>query len=223
MARTNANLQTWMQSGQNGQITQSVYDEAPTYAPGLLKNLRKRVTASIVLEGAVGSPRTAATYYSYDYIGNVKTLYQENQKLVEFDAVTGIKRLDYEYDLISGKVNKVKYQEGKGDQFYYSYRYDADNRVVEASTSRDGLIWNTEATYRYYLHGPLARTELGHNKVQGLDYAYSLQGWLKGINSQQLDASGQNSICMEAASWGFGILILMLPVHGRLLAWVMDK
>jgi RHS repeat-associated protein len=30
---------------------------------------------------------------------------------------------------------------------------------------------------------------LGQNKVQGLDYTYNLQGWLKGINSQQLDAS----------------------------------
>jgi RHS repeat-associated protein len=186
-ARDNASLQTWMQSGQNSQITQTIYDAAPGYAPGLLTNLRKRVAASIVLEGSVGSPRTAATYYSYDYIGNVKTLYQENSKLSEFDAVTGIKRIDYEYDLVSGKVNKVKYQEGKGDQFYYQYQYDADNRVVAASTSRDGLIWNTEATYRYYLHGPLARMELGQNKVQGVDYAYNLQGWIKGINSQQLD------------------------------------
>ncbi|WP_166437076.1 LamG-like jellyroll fold domain-containing protein [Niastella caeni] len=188
LARDNAGLQTWMQSGQNSQITQTIYDEAPSYAPGLLTNLRKRVAASIVLEGAVGSQRTAATYYSYDISGNTKTLYQENQKISLFDAATGIKRIDYDYDLVSGKVNKVKYQEGKGDQFYYRYRYDADNRVIEAGTSRDGLIWNTEATYRYYLHGPLARTELGHNKVQGLDYAYNLQGWLKGINSQQLDA-----------------------------------
>ncbi|MBO9204000.1 MULTISPECIES: RHS repeat domain-containing protein [Niastella] len=189
VARNNATLQNWMQSGQNGQITQTIYDEAPSYAPGLLTNLRKRVAASIVLSGAIGSQRTAATYYSYDISGNAKTLYQENSKLLEFDALTGLKRIDYDYDLISGKVNKVKYQEGKGDQFYYRYRYDADNRVVDATTSRDGLIWNTEARYRYYLHGPLARTELGNIQVQGLDYAYTLQGWMKGINSQQLDAS----------------------------------
>jgi RHS repeat-associated protein len=188
-ARNNESLQAWMQSGQDGQITQTIYDEAPSYAPGLLTYLRKRVAASVVLDGALGSQRSAATYYSYDYIGNVKTLYQENQKLSEFDATTGIKRIDYEYDLVSGNTNKVKYQEGKGDQFFYNYRYDSDNKVVEASTSRDGLIWNTEVTYRYYLHGPLARTELGHNKVQGLDVAYNLQGWIKGINSQQLDAS----------------------------------
>jgi hypothetical protein len=45
-----------------------------------------------------------------------------------------------------------------------------------------------DATYKYYLHGPLARVELGQNKVQGLDYAYTLQGWLKGINGHRLDA-----------------------------------
>lgn len=37
------------------------------------------------------------------------------------------------------------------------------------------------------MHGPLARVELGENKVQGIDYAYTLQGWMKGINSSQLD------------------------------------
>jgi hypothetical protein len=48
-------------------------------------------------------------------------------------------------------------------------------------------IWRfTEATYEYYKHGPLARTELGTMRVQGLDYAYTLQGWLKGVNSDSL-------------------------------------
>lgn len=38
----------------------------------------------------------------------------------------------------------------------------------------------------YYPHGPLARVEIGDLKVQGVDYAYTLQGWLKGINSTLL-------------------------------------
>ncbi|ATL48207.1 hypothetical protein COR50_14120 [Chitinophaga caeni] len=49
----------------------------------------------------------------------------------------------------------------------------------------------TDAEYRYYLHGPLARLELGDNKVQGVDYAYTLQGWLKGVNGHYLDASSE--------------------------------
>jgi RHS repeat-associated protein len=43
-----------------------------------------------------------------------------------------------------------------------------------------------DARYFYYDHGPLARTELGDNQVQGVDYAYNLQGWIKGINSGAL-------------------------------------
>ncbi len=39
-----------------------------------------------------------------------------------------------------------------------------------------------DAAYYYYRHGPMQRVELGQ-KVQGIDYAYTLQGWLKGINS----------------------------------------
>jgi hypothetical protein len=41
----------------------------------------------------------------------------------------------------------------------------------------------------YYPHGPLARVEYGNynSKVQGIDYAYTLQGWIKGVNSNSLD------------------------------------
>jgi hypothetical protein len=43
-----------------------------------------------------------------------------------------------------------------------------------------------DASYQYYLHGPLSRTELGGN-LQGLDYSYTLQGWLKSLNGQDLN------------------------------------
>jgi len=52
----------------------------------------------------------------------------------------------------------------------------------QVPTSTDGHVWSTDATYYYYPHGPLARVELGEHKVQGLDYYYTLQGWLKGVN-----------------------------------------
>ncbi|MCB0770970.1 MAG: hypothetical protein KDC00_11275, partial [Flavobacteriales bacterium] len=38
------------------------------------------------------------------------------------------------------------------------------------------------AEYRYYAHGPLKRVELGDD-LQGMDHAYTIQGWLKAINS----------------------------------------
>src|SRR5690606_7881683 len=65
--------------------------------------------------------------------------------------------------------------------------YDAENRITKVHTSGDGVIWETDARYYYYRHGPLARTETGDLLVQGTDYAYTLQGWLKGVNSSALD------------------------------------
>jgi hypothetical protein len=57
-----------------------------------------------------------------------------------------------------------------------------------------------DAKYEYYAHGPLARTEIGQNNLQGFDYFYTLQGWMKGINAienlndpAQDDLSGVNS------------------------------
>lgn len=72
------------------------------------------------------------------------------------------------------------------DQFYHRYNYDADNRLLQVSTSSDGVIWSADGRYDYYNHGPLARLQLGDHAVQGLDYVYTLQGWLKGVNSNQL-------------------------------------
>ncbi|MEJ0034190.1 MAG: RHS repeat-associated core domain-containing protein [Bacteroidota bacterium] len=50
--------------------------------------------------------------------------------------------------------------------------------------------------YRYYAHGPLARVELGTQTVQGLDYYYTLQGWLKGMNMPY--NSGTNNASIHA-------------------------
>jgi RHS repeat-associated protein len=84
---------------------------------------------------------------------------------------------------VSGKVNFVMYQYGQPDQFIHRYEYDADNRITDVLSSTDGFLWDREASYFYYLHGPLARIELGEYRVQGLDYYYTLQGWIKGVNS----------------------------------------
>jgi len=35
----------------------------------------------------------------------------------------------------------------------------------------------------------MARTEIGNYRVQGMDYAYNLQGWIKGVNAGFLDAN----------------------------------
>ena len=98
-----------------------------------------------------------------------------------------VKVVEYDYDLISGNVNKVIYQKDQKDQFIHKYEYDADNRIVNVQTSQNGVIWDTDASYNYYEHGPLARTIIGEKDVQGVDYVYTLQGWLKGVNGETLN------------------------------------
>ncbi|TAI94259.1 hypothetical protein DMA11_25155, partial [Marinilabiliaceae bacterium JC017] len=99
----------------------------------------------------------------------------------------GRKGVAYTYDLISGNVTQVAYNQGQTDQFFHRYRYDEDNRIHAVETSDNGFVWETDATYDYYKHGPLKRTVLGEDKVQGLDYLYTLQGWLKAINHPSLN------------------------------------
>jgi len=162
--------------------------------PGMSRqeNLRKRVSATrfftfLTPADAAGNSYDHATHYSYDIAGNVKTLTQD------YPALAGVnqryKRVDYDYDLLSGKINMLSYNRGFADQFYQQYRYDADNRITMVQSSQDGYIWQRDAAYEYYKHGPLARTSLGELRVQGVDYAYTIQGWLKAINGDVLDPS----------------------------------
>ncbi len=127
------------------------------------------------------------SHYTYDIHGNVKRMVQQN--LDYFTLGNTYKTIDYEYDLISGNIDEVVYQKGASDQFSHRYYYDADNRLTEVETSRDMDIWDTQAKYFYYAHGPLARVEIGDKQVQANDYAYTLQGWLKSVNSASLNTA----------------------------------
>lgn len=120
-------------------------------------------------------------HYTYDILGNVSSILID----VPHDSIVKqrYKRLDYYYDLISGNVNELIYQHDSIDQFIHNYEYDADNRITEVQTSRDSLYWENDASYEYYDHGMLAREVIGRRQVQGLDYAYTVNGWLKGVNS----------------------------------------
>jgi RHS repeat-associated protein len=151
-----------------------------------------------------------ATHYDYDIHGNVTTLLQDNADLGALNQLASqrFKRMDYTFDLISGNVHRVDYETNKADQWHHAYSYDADNRITAVyTTSATPLIndplamsslqnepllnptWEKEAEYSYYAHGPLARTVIGEQEVQGLDYVYTLQGWIKGVNSNNLDAN----------------------------------
>ncbi len=131
-------------------------------------NLHGRVS-SIEREGQ------STCFYTYDSHGNVDALRNRYPRL-------GDKDVAYTYDLISGNVHEVALQQGEADEFYHRYTYDADNRLECVYTSKDHILWAEDARYFYYQHGPLARVELGDRKMQGMDYIYTLQGWIKGVN-----------------------------------------
>ena len=87
----------------------------------------------------------------------------------------------------------------------HRYAYDADNRLEAVFTSSDGYIWDQDARYLYYAHGPMARVELGEYKVQGVDYYYTLQGWIKGVNLQgDQDAEATNNVQKYVSKDAFG-------------------
>ena len=178
------------------EVTSTYYDEAINITiEGYFLNqkqeeLRTRVATITREENFDGFDNTYdyGTHFSYDIHGNVKEVIQENNDF-RIPALITTKRITYNYDLISGNVNKVSYQPTKSDQFYHRYCYDADNRITKVETSRDNYIWDTDAKYFYYEHGPLARCEIGEKQVAGSDFAYTLQGWLKGVNSNTLKTS----------------------------------
>ncbi len=171
--------------------------------------LRNRVSWSRYIEGMLGGYNIqngdTAYYpnynwfitgidYSYDIHGNVDSMLNigwQGSILASFGA-NMFKTIAYQYDLISGKVNQVHYQPGYADEFYHRYEYDADNRLTDVYTSELKAFIGQEdleehdAHYEYYKHGPLSRAVLGHQQVQGVDYVYTLQGWLKGVNSTVL-------------------------------------
>jgi len=156
------------------------------------ENLRKRVSCIKYFDYLQPTNTTFVRYtyamhFSYDIAGNVKTLTRDYPALRTHNQQ--FKRIDYDYDVISGKVNLLSYNRGFADQYYQRYSYDDDNRITGVATSADGYIWDRDAAYEYYQHGPLGRMSLGDRRVQGVDYAYTIQGWLKAVNGDLLDTA----------------------------------
>lgn len=195
---TESAWETFVAGGTRTEVTSTYYDETldPAIAAqfyGGQNYLRKRVTSVTIEQTYDGNDLTFdhATHFSYDVHGNVNELIQDYPELEDHNQQ--YKHLCYEYDLISGNVNMVMYQhdpntgDGQGDQFFHKYYYDADNRLTNVYTSIDSIIWEQDEKYFYYLHGPLGRSETGDVKIQGTDYAYTIHGWIKGVNANQID------------------------------------
>jgi len=207
ISRNQNSLSTWLTNAMPtaNQITVTTYDTVNGLISNELaqQNTRDRVSYTSLYDTATdmanGTPNAAAsTYYSYDILGNVDTLVQDygNGSLhpdvsnAMNSSSNRFKKIVYDFDLVSGKVNKVSYQHGYADGFYHAYQYDAENRITNVQSSTDSVNWDNDAFYSYYKHGPLARTILGQQQVQGINYAYTPQGWLKAINPNPYTGTG---------------------------------
>lgn len=173
-------------------------------------NIRNRVSSSGYYANSSATDPEHGSYYDYDIHGNVKALARRITALEEI--AQGLKITQYDYDLISGKVNRVIYQEGEADQYLHVYQYDEENRLTLVKSGPRYELLETDAYYQYYLHGPLARMELG-NIVQGVDYAYTIQGWLKGVNSGTLKSNrdigrdGELGLHQNVAKDAYGFIL----------------
>ncbi|MHC0439217.1 thrombospondin type 3 repeat-containing protein [Flavobacterium sp. 3-210] len=205
------------------QVTKTLYDipvqnTADWFTSYGSDNNHKRVTAVLYYNHLTSEVNEIKAYdkynnailYDYDVHGNVKELiYHTNNNQQLTDLKQDRKKVIYDYDLISGNVNKVTYQPNSvADQFIHRYEYDADNRIKQVYTSKDNVIWEKEANYLYYEHGPLARIEVGDKNVQGLDYIYTLQGWLKAVNSEKIGSdtdAGKDGLIVAKDAFGFAL------------------
>ena len=212
-----AQLQAWIQApGERREVTSRYYDYnhisgLPTEFDTDYSAQNKRIVHVTYEELYDANVQTYdhASHYQYDIHGNVKTLVHDNKKMSEsFPSIASqrFKRVDYAFDLVSGNLNRMSVQNGEVDQWHHTYHYDADNRLTKVYTNTvtpliplNGFAkdlqnevehnsdWQNDATYFYYDHGALARLEIGQNNLQGIDYYYTLQGTLKGMNSSILD------------------------------------
>lgn len=173
-------VQTYYTTPYINYITTSAINYLGTLTPQ--QNLLNRVSYTISGRdpATMNSGGGVINVFSYDLQGNA---IWTAQKILDMP----FNFMRYEFDYLSGAVLKTIYNEGAVDAFYHRYVYDGNKNLLRTETSRDGYQWDKDATYAYYRHGPLKNTVIGTDKVQSIDYAYTINGWLKAINHPSLD------------------------------------
>lgn len=184
--------------GSTTDVVKTTYDVAVDLPEGIAGRtgqfLMGKVSYSEKRDEA-GAP-LSRSWYSYDERGRVVWMVQDIAGL-------GVKTVDYTYNG-QGNVRVVAYQQDQDDAFYHYYEYGADTRLKEVYTSttkpkyeldeytlKNQDQFARQASYEYYLHGPLKRVVLADG-LQKTDYFYTVQGWLKAINNPN-DASNPDS------------------------------
>jgi hypothetical protein len=191
-----------------------VLSDATMYPSFQQENLRNRISYTICDNDGDSTTKDDNVYtvYSYDVDGNVKTMLtfieapgdlQWTINNIDPDPNTAPNwtsasihqtewlryssgRIDYEYDLISGKVKKLCFNKDRWNEYYQQFEYDENQRLTKVSSSREGEHYDLDAEYEYLAHGPLKNINIGQDKLQQVDYYYTINGWLKAINNTNL-------------------------------------
>lgn len=130
------------------------------------------------------SPQIALEY-GYSPSGQIRHLSTD----VGQQSGLGKKTARYLHDPVDDALLAVDYQVATADaqryqdEFRQRYEYDSERRLAMVSSSIDDVIWNRDARYDYYTHGPTKRVTLGEDEVQGVDFVHTIQGWLKAVNA----------------------------------------
>src|SRR5262245_60894974 len=88
-------------------------------APSLLEEPSELPLPHLALHAELGEVDTC---YSYDPHGNISSLLQRVPDL-------GDKRIDYDYDILDGKIGASHYQSDAQDVLHHRYTYDEDRRL----------------------------------------------------------------------------------------------
>lgn len=154
------------------EVTTNTYDIPTLNLAGYTqRNLAGRISMSRNENGAM--------YYSYDHKGRVELLVNEVTAL----GSDRFKTINYYYTPLTARVDSVVYQkDSKLESFRHKYLYDMDDKLAEVYVSRNGKDWLDAATYNYYTNGKLQTAVLG-DKVQKVDYVYTINSWVKSINA----------------------------------------
>jgi len=132
------------------------------------------------LKGAVSvtENENSKTWYDYDSYGRIR-------RLIRYISGIGVKTISYTYNS-DNQISDITYQQNNpGEKFSHLYQYDGNGNLSSVSFSNNALGLVSLADYFYYNHGPIKRAVYKRNNsfIQGLDYVYTAQGWLKSINN----------------------------------------
>lgn len=173
----------------------------------LSNEYRQQFVAGNVVKTHTASPHTSTTWYGYDVHGRVVWTLQH------IAGLSCPKTIDYTYDPITGQIVSVDYQRHiSSERFLHRYEYNIAGQLVKVFTSRTGQDndWMEQAYYFYAESGELIRTVLNED-LQGIDYIYNLNGYLKAINHPSLlpsndpGADGTGGSVVAADVFGFAI------------------